>query len=60
MTDNDNELETPDGDEEAARPLSDLLVEQVEVSNLVVCNKADLCTEAELDEAVEQIGRAHV
>jgi len=46
----------PDGDEEAARPLSDLLVEQVEVSNLVVCNKADLCTEAELDEAVELVG----
>jgi len=43
-------------DEEAARPLSDLLVEQVEVSNLVVCNKADLCTEAELDEAVGLVG----
>jgi len=46
----------PDGDEEEARPLSDLLVEQVEVSNLVVCNKADLCTEAELDDAVELVG----
>jgi len=46
----------PDGDEDAARPLSDLLVEQVEVSNLVVCNKADLCTEAELDDAVELVG----
>ena len=46
----------PDGDEEESRPLSDLLVEQVEVSNLVVCNKADLCTEAELDEAVELVG----
>ena len=34
-----------DGDRE--RPLSDLLVEQIEVSNLVVCNKADLCTDAE-------------
>ncbi|WP_435073843.1 CobW family GTP-binding protein [Halorubrum sp. HHNYT27] len=43
-------------DDEEARPLSDLLVEQVEVSNLVVCNKADLCTEAELDEAVELVG----
>jgi G3E family GTPase len=43
-------------DEEEARPLSDLLVEQVEVSNLVVCNKADLCTDAELDEAVELVG----
>ncbi|WP_144927488.1 CobW family GTP-binding protein [Halorubrum salsamenti] len=44
-----------DGDEED-RPLSDLLVEQVEVSNLVVCNKADLCTDAEIDEAVELVG----
>ena len=37
------------------RPLSDLLVEQVEVSNVVICNKADLCTAAELDEAVELV-----
>ncbi|TKX86815.1 GTP-binding protein [Halorubrum sp. SS5] len=44
------------GGEDADRPLSDLLVEQVEVSNLVVCNKADLCTEAELDEAVDLVG----
>jgi G3E family GTPase len=43
-------------DEEEARPLSDLLVEQIEVSNLVVCNKADLCTDAEIDEAVELVG----
>jgi G3E family GTPase len=50
------ERRVPSDDEEAARPLSDLLVEQVEVSNLVVCNKADLCTEAELDEAVELVG----
>jgi G3E family GTPase len=33
------------------RPLSDLLVEQIEVSNAVVLNKSDLCTDAELDEA---------
>ena len=26
------------------------------MSNLVVCNKADLCTEAEIDEAVELVG----
>jgi G3E family GTPase len=44
------------GGEDDPRPLSDLLVEQVEVSNLVVCNKADLCTEAEIDEAVELVG----
>ena len=45
------------GDEDDAdRPLSDLLVEQVEVSNLVVCNKADLCTDAEIDEAVDLVG----
>jgi len=43
-------------DDEEARPLSDLLVEQVEVSNLVVCNKADLCTAAETDEAIELVG----
>ena len=43
-------------DEEEARPLSDLLVEQVEVSNLVVCNKADLCTDAEMDEAIDLVG----
>lgn len=43
-------------DEEADRPLSDLLVEQVEVSNLVVCNKADLCTDAEMDEAIGLVG----
>jgi len=43
-------------DDGAARPLSDLLVEQVEVSNLVVCNKADLCTDAEMDEAIELVG----
>jgi G3E family GTPase len=45
-----------DGDDEEARPLSDLLVEQVEVSNLVVCNKADLCTDAEMDEAIDLVG----
>ena len=41
-----------DGDD--ARPLSDLLVEQVEFSNLVVLNKRDLLSEAELD-AVEEL-----
>ncbi|TKX76109.1 GTP-binding protein [Halorubrum sp. GN11_10-6_MGM] len=45
-----------ESDGDADRPLSDLLVEQVEVSNLVVCNKADLCTDAETDEAVELVG----
>ena len=40
-----------DGD----RPLSDLLVEQVEVSNIVLLNKADLCTDAELEEATELV-----
>jgi len=33
------------------RPLSDLLVEQVEVSTRVLLNKGDLCTDAELDRA---------
>ena len=43
----------PDG---ADRPLSDLLVEQVELSNVVLLNKADRCTDAELAEAEELIG----
>ncbi|SEP62791.1 CobW family GTP-binding protein [Natrinema salaciae] len=38
------------------RPLSDLLVEQVEVSNVVLLNKADLCSEAELADAEELVG----
>ena len=37
------------------RPLSDLLVEQAELANIVVLNKADLCTATELDEAEELI-----
>jgi len=37
------------------RPLSDLLVEQVEVSNVVLLNKADLCTDAQLEEAAELV-----
>ncbi len=37
------------------RPLSDLLVEQIEMANLVVCNKADLCTAEELDRAKELV-----
>ena len=41
--------------EEGDRPLSDLLVEQAELANVVVLNKADLCTDAELDEAEELI-----
>lgn len=38
------------------RPLSDLLVEQVELSNIVVLNKADQCTEADLTEARSLVG----
>ncbi len=37
------------------RPLSDLLVEQVEVSNVVLLNKADLCNERELADAAELV-----
>ncbi|PSQ13612.1 cobalamin biosynthesis protein CobW [Halobacteriales archaeon QS_8_69_73] len=43
----------PDG---ADRPLSDLLVEQVELSNVILLNKADRCTDAELAEAEELVG----
>ena len=39
------------GTDEDGRPLSDLLVDQVEVSNVVLLNKADLCRDAELAEA---------
>ncbi|MFC6731149.1 MULTISPECIES: GTP-binding protein [unclassified Haladaptatus] len=41
-------------DDEDTHPLSDLLVEQVEFSNLVVCNKTDLVSDAELA-AVEEM-----
>ncbi|MFC7097325.1 CobW family GTP-binding protein [Halobaculum marinum] len=46
------------GDEtadEAARPLSDLLVEQVEDADVVLLNKADLCDEAALAEAEDLV-----
>ncbi|AUG48705.1 cobalamin biosynthesis protein CobW [Haloarcula taiwanensis] len=59
-TDGDaDEADAGGGDPAAAdgdRPLSDLMVEQVELSNLVVLNKADLCSDAELDEAEELVG----
>lgn len=41
--------------EEGDRPLSDLLVEQIESSNVVLLNKADRCTEAELARAAELV-----
>jgi len=44
-----------DEDEDEDRPLSDLLVEQIEVSNAVLLNKADLCTGAELETAEELV-----
>jgi len=43
-----------DGDDEV-RPLSDLLVEQVEGADVVLLNKADLCAEAEIAEAEELV-----
>jgi len=49
--------ETPErrGTDEDGRPLSDLLVEQIEVSNAVLLNKADLCSETELERAEELV-----
>jgi G3E family GTPase len=49
--------ETPErqGTDEEGRPLSDLLVEQIEVLNAVLLNKADLCSEAELERAEELV-----
>jgi G3E family GTPase len=37
------------------RPLSDLLVEQVETANVVLLNKSDRCSEAEFDRARELV-----
>jgi G3E family GTPase len=44
-------------DDAESRPLSDLLVEQVEFANVVLLNKSDLVSAAELD-AVEEMVRA--
>lgn len=41
---------------DADRPLSDLLVEQVEMSNIVLLNKADQCTADELTKAGSLVG----
>jgi len=41
---------------EGDRPLSDLLVDQVEVSNIVLLNKADQCSAADLNAAAELVG----
>ncbi|ELY47449.1 CobW family GTP-binding protein [Natronorubrum sulfidifaciens] len=38
------------------RPLADLMIEQLEVANLVLLNKTDLCTETELEEAEALVG----
>jgi G3E family GTPase len=42
-------------DEAGDTPLSDLLVDQVELSNVVVLNAADLLSDAELDEVEELV-----
>ncbi|NUE01500.1 GTP-binding protein [Halorubraceae archaeon YAN] len=44
------ERQPQDGDEET-RPLSDLVIEQIEFSNIVLLNKCDLCTDEEITEA---------
>ena len=41
--------------EEGDRPLSDLIVEQVETANVVLLNKADRCSEDELERATELV-----
>ncbi|SDL89083.1 GTPase, G3E family [Halogranum gelatinilyticum] len=50
----DGTVERRGTDEDDTRPLSDLLVEQVEFSNLVLLNKRDLLSEEEL-ETVEEL-----
>jgi len=47
------ERETAPGDTD--RPLSDLMVEQIEYADVVLLNKADLVDEADLDRATELI-----
>ncbi len=44
-------------DEDGSRPLTDLLVEQIEFANLVVLNKRDLVSDAEF-ETVSELARA--
>ena len=44
-----------DGADDDVRPLSDLLVEQVEGADVVLLNKADLCDEAGVAEAEELV-----
>jgi len=51
----DEDVPTRRGTDADGRPLSDLLVEQVEVSNVVLLNKRDLCSDAELDRAAELV-----
>ncbi|MES3516764.1 MAG: GTP-binding protein [Natronomonas sp.] len=41
--------------EEGDRPLSDLLVEQIETANIVLLNKADRCSDAELERAADLV-----
>jgi G3E family GTPase len=50
----DGEVRRRGAAEDGTRPLSDLLVEQVELANVVVLNKADLVSDAEL-ETVEEL-----
>jgi len=52
-----SDTETPERHgTEGDRPLSDLLVEQVELSNVVLLNKADQCTDDELTRARSLVG----
>ena len=51
----DTDVPARRGTDADGRPLSDLLVEQVEVSNVVLLNKRDLCTDAELDRATDLV-----
>jgi G3E family GTPase len=49
------EVERRGAAEDGTRPLSDLLVEQVELANVVVLNKADLVSDAELETLEELV-----
>ncbi|THE64553.1 GTP-binding protein [Salinadaptatus halalkaliphilus] len=54
-TDSDDDPDDDAADGDDRRPLSDLLIEQLEVANVVLLNKADQCDPDELEVAAELV-----
>jgi G3E family GTPase len=52
----DRRVERRGAVDDGTRPLSDLLVEQVELADVVLVNKTDLVSEAELEAVVDLVG----